>query len=70
MNVTTKVWVTPDNGALVRSETDIAGPTAPDGKVRRQHLSLRYDYTTSRRRRVRTDASSRKVADFSDEMMR
>ena len=45
MNVTTKVWVTPDNGALVRSETDIAGPTAPDGKVRHQHLSLRYDYT-------------------------
>lgn len=44
MNVSTKVWVAPDNGALIRSETDIAGPTAPDGKVRHQHLSLHYDY--------------------------
>ncbi len=44
INVATKVWVTPDSDALVRSETDIAGPTAPDGKVRHQHLSLRYDY--------------------------
>lgn len=44
MNVLTKVWVTPDTGTLIRSETDIAGPTAPDGKVRHQHLSLHYDY--------------------------
>jgi len=44
MNVTTKVWVAPENGTLVRSETEIGGPTAPDGKVRHQHLSLRYDY--------------------------
>jgi hypothetical protein len=45
MNVATKVWVAPDTGTLMRSETDIGGPTAPDGKVRHQHLSLRYDYS-------------------------
>jgi hypothetical protein len=42
MTVATKIWTA--NGTLQRSETDIGGPTAPDGKVRHQHLSLRYDY--------------------------
>jgi hypothetical protein len=42
MTVSTKVWVA--DGTIQRSETDIGGPTAPDGKVRHQHLSLRYDY--------------------------
>jgi hypothetical protein len=42
MTVSTKVWVA--DGTIQRSETDIGGPTAPDGKVRHQHLSLHYDY--------------------------
>ncbi len=44
LNVATKIWISPDNGAIVRSETEVGGPTAPDGKIRKQHISLRYDY--------------------------
>ena len=44
INVTTKVWVSVETGTLARSETEIAGPTAPDGKIRHQFVSLRYDY--------------------------
>jgi hypothetical protein len=44
MNVTTKIWVSVDTGTLAHTETTIAGPTAPDGKIRHQFLSLRYDY--------------------------
>jgi len=45
LTVSTKVWVASDNGALVRSETEMTGPSAPDGKIRQQHLALRYDYS-------------------------
>lgn len=44
MDVQTKVWIAPDRGVLVKSETDMSGPTAPDGKIRHQHMALRYDY--------------------------
>lgn len=42
--VTTKVWVAPDRGVLVRSETDMKGMPQPDGQIRHQHLTMRYDY--------------------------
>lgn len=42
--VTTKVWVAPDRGVLMRSETDLTGVPQPGGAVRHQHLSMRYDY--------------------------
>jgi hypothetical protein len=42
--VTTKVWVAPDRGVLVRSETDLTGVPQSDGEVRHQHLTMRYDY--------------------------
>lgn len=42
--ITTKVWVAPDRGVLVRTETDMRGTPQPDGAVRHQHLALRYDY--------------------------
>ncbi len=42
--VTTKVWVAPDRGVLVRTETDMTGMPQPDGEIRRQHLALHYDY--------------------------
>ncbi len=42
--VTTKVWVAPGRGVLVRSETDMTGMPQADGTIRRQHLSMRYDY--------------------------
>ncbi|WP_297295518.1 hypothetical protein [uncultured Methylovirgula sp.] len=44
INVATKIWVSADTGTLARTETTIAGPTAPDGKIRHQFISLRYDY--------------------------
>lgn len=44
VNVSTKVWVAADDGTMVRTETEISGPTAPDGKIRHQYLSLRYGY--------------------------
>lgn len=44
MSVTTKVWVAPDRGVLVRSETDMTGMPDANGAVRHQHLALRYDY--------------------------
>lgn len=44
MDVQTKVWIAPDKGVLIKSETDMSGPSAPDGKIRHQHLALRYDY--------------------------
>lgn len=42
--VTTKVWVAPDRGVLVRTETDMTGLPQADGSIRHQHLALRYDY--------------------------
>jgi hypothetical protein len=42
--VTTKVWVAPDRGVLVHTETDMTGLPAPDGQTRHQHLALHYDY--------------------------
>jgi hypothetical protein len=45
VNVETKIWVSVDTGTLAHTETTIAGPTAPDGKIRHQFLSLHYDYT-------------------------
>jgi len=44
INVTTKIWVAVNTGTLAHTETTIAGPTAPDGKIRHQIISLRYDY--------------------------
>jgi hypothetical protein len=43
--VTTKVWVAPDRGVLVRTETDMTGMPQADGEIRHQHLALRYDYS-------------------------
>ncbi|MGB7245940.1 MAG: hypothetical protein WBC64_04625 [Methylovirgula sp.] len=42
--VTTKVWVAPDRGVLMRSETDMKGVPQPGGEIRHQHLTMRYDY--------------------------
>jgi hypothetical protein len=42
--VTTKVWVAPDRGVLVRTETDMTGMPQSDGEIRHQHLALHYDY--------------------------
>lgn len=42
--VTTKVWVAPDRGVLVRTETDMTGMPQADGAIRHQHLALHYDY--------------------------
>ncbi len=42
--VTTKVWIAPDRGVLVRSETDMKGMPQPDGQIRHQHLTMHYDY--------------------------
>jgi hypothetical protein len=42
--VSTKVWVAPDRGVLVHTETDVTGLPQPDGQIRHQHLALHYDY--------------------------
>ncbi len=42
--VTTKVWVAPDRGVLVRTETDMTSMPQADGSIKHQHLALRYDY--------------------------
>jgi hypothetical protein len=42
--VTTKVWVVPDRGVLVHSETDMTGMPQADGEIKHQHLALHYDY--------------------------
>ncbi|HLH11301.1 MAG TPA: hypothetical protein VKV77_05405, partial [Methylovirgula sp.] len=42
--VKTKIWVAPDRGVLMRTETDVTSAPQSDGEVRRQTLALRYDY--------------------------
>lgn len=46
--VTTKVWVAPDRGVLVRTETDMTGMPQADGEIKHQHLALHYDYNDVR----------------------
>jgi hypothetical protein len=48
VTVTTKVWVSPDRGTLMRSETDMMGVPQADGQVRHQHLTMHYDYNDIR----------------------
>jgi hypothetical protein len=42
--ISTKVWVAPDPGVLVRSETSVSGVPGPDGGTFYQYLAIRYDY--------------------------
>ncbi|MGH6817318.1 MAG: hypothetical protein ACREC1_00930 [Methylovirgula sp.] len=44
VTVTTKVWIAPDRGVLMRAETDMKGVPQPDGQIRHQHLTMSYDY--------------------------
>jgi hypothetical protein len=44
VTVETQVWISADTGTLARTKTEIAGPTAPDGKIRHQLITLSYDY--------------------------
>jgi hypothetical protein len=44
ISIETKIWVSADTGTMSRTQTEIAGPTAPDGKVRHQFIKLSYDY--------------------------
>lgn len=42
--VSTKVWVAPDRGVLVRSETDLGAAPGPDGGMVFQTIAIDYDY--------------------------
>jgi hypothetical protein len=44
VTVETQVWISADTGTLAHTKTEIAGPTAPDGKIRHQLITLTYDY--------------------------
>ncbi|HEY0145739.1 MAG: hypothetical protein WDN29_16565 [Methylovirgula sp.] len=44
LNIATKIWVSVETGTLALSDIMITAPTPPDGKIRHQLMSLRYDY--------------------------
>ncbi len=42
--VETKIWVEPERGVLIRSETDIAPTPEPGDVLKGRHVAIRYNY--------------------------